>query len=428
MPCASCNGLMSSISSIVMSTNQKRLKILMIAPTSFFSDYGGHIRIYEETLALQALGHQVIIVTYYKGRDLEGIDIRRTAPLPYHTDYEVGSSRHKLAFDVYLAWRALRVAWREKPDVIHGHMHEGALIGKVLAKLMGVPLVFDFQGSLTGEMVDHGFLAPGSWVFRFVRRLERWICQHAGAILTSSLRARELLEKEFAVPPAQLVPLPDCVDTERFRPDQFTCQQRQSLRAHLGIPADRPLVVYLGFLAPYQGTDHLIRMAAALKAAGAEIYFLIMGFPNVERYKRLARQLDVADRVIFTGKLPYQMAPRYLHLGDVAVSAKTSSTEGSGKVLNYMAMALPVVAYDNPVHVEYLAESGVYVPLGDEAAFAEAIRALTSDPAHRQRLGGQLRARAIDEYSWQAAAGRIVRTYERLRERQPAAGQDDRRL
>ena len=48
-------------------------KVLMIAPTSFFSDYGGHIRILEETLALQERGHQITIATYYKGRDLPGI-------------------------------------------------------------------------------------------------------------------------------------------------------------------------------------------------------------------------------------------------------------------------------------------------------------------------------------------------------------------
>ncbi|HOU40297.1 MAG TPA: glycosyltransferase family 1 protein, partial [Promineifilum sp.] len=49
----------------------------MIAPTSFFSDYGGHIRILEETRALQARGVEVAIVTYYKGNDVPGIDIRR---------------------------------------------------------------------------------------------------------------------------------------------------------------------------------------------------------------------------------------------------------------------------------------------------------------------------------------------------------------
>ena len=59
------------------------LRILMIAPTSFFSDYGGHIRILEETRTLQNMGHKVAIVTYYKGSDMPGLDIRRTRPLPW---------------------------------------------------------------------------------------------------------------------------------------------------------------------------------------------------------------------------------------------------------------------------------------------------------------------------------------------------------
>lgn len=42
----------------------------MVAPTSFFMHYGGHIRILAETRALQALGHEITIVTYYKGEDL----------------------------------------------------------------------------------------------------------------------------------------------------------------------------------------------------------------------------------------------------------------------------------------------------------------------------------------------------------------------
>ena len=392
----------------------KPLKIMMIAPTSFFGDYGGHIRIYEETLALQALGHDVIIVTYEKGRDVDGLDIRRTAPLPYRTSYEVGSSRHKIVFDVFLAARALQVAIKERPDVIHGHMHEGALIGKVLAKMLGIPLVFDFQGSLTGEMVDHKFLRRGSWAFWAMHRLERWISQHSGAILTSSLRAHQLLTNEFGVAERKLVPLPDCVDTDKFEPTHFEPHRRHELRAHLGIPDDKPLVVYLGFLASYQGTDHLIRIARRLKEAGEEIYFLIMGFPNVEHYQQYAQDLGVADRVIFTGKLPYIYAPLYLHIGDISVSAKISTTEGSGKVLNYMAMALPVVAYDNPVHVEYLADAGVYVPSGDEEAFAAALCALSRDPSRCQVLGARLRQRAIDVYSWHAAARTIVSTYRQL--------------
>ena len=94
----------------------------MIAPTSFFNDYGGHIRILEEALALKARKHEVTIVTYYKGNDVPGLNIERAWPLPWRTDYEVGSSRHKLAFDVNLAARSIQIGRAIRPDIIHGHM------------------------------------------------------------------------------------------------------------------------------------------------------------------------------------------------------------------------------------------------------------------------------------------------------------------
>src|SRR5947209_14598951 len=84
--------------------------VLMVAPTSFFADYGCHVRILEEARVLQALGHRVTIVTYALGRNLSDIVIRRTPPLPWHADYEVGSSRHKFAFDTYLVPTVLRIA------------------------------------------------------------------------------------------------------------------------------------------------------------------------------------------------------------------------------------------------------------------------------------------------------------------------------
>ena len=64
----------------------------------------------------------------------------------------------------------------------------------VLARLLRVPLVFDFQGSLTGEMVDHSFLREGGVIFRLVHRLERFICRRADATLTSSLRAETIAQ------------------------------------------------------------------------------------------------------------------------------------------------------------------------------------------------------------------------------------------
>lgn len=398
------------------SRRRKRpLRILMIAPTSFFSEYGGHIRIYEETRALQDLGHEVTIVTYYMGDDIPGFDIRRTAPLPYRADYEVGSSRHKIAFDVYLSVQSLLESLRVRPDIIHGHMHEGALIGGVLSRLLRVPLVFDFQGSLTAEMIDHNFLDPNGRFFPWLYWLEGIISRRLPrAILTSSLRASKLLQHDFAVPPHIIHPLPDCADTEKFVPNLLDEAAKQAMRRQLGIPPQRLVVAYLGLLTNYQGIPHLLETAVKTTQAGANLHFLIMGYPNMAYYQQMVAEKGIQDRVTLTGKIPYREAAQFLALGDIAVAPKMSATEGSGKLLNYMAMAQPVVAYDSPVHREYLADIGVYAPMGNVQAFADGVLALARDPQQREQLGVRLRQRAVEKYSWRQAGMAIERVYQRL--------------
>jgi len=403
-----------SFGDTAMPDGERPLRVLMVAPTSFFNDYGGHIRILEETRILQQLGHQVSVVTYYKGNDVPGLDIRRTPALPWRADYDVGSSRHKLAFDVALLATCLWQGIKIKPDVVHGHMHEGALIGSLLAGLLRVPLIMDFQGSLSGEMVDHGFLNPQGRFFRWISRLEKFICHLPAGILTSSLQARKLLVDRFDVSPDKIHPLPDCVDTNSFDPRRYSQEEKLSLRTKLGIPNQRPIVAYLGLLAEYQGTSHLIEAAAELKQAGTEAHFLIMGYPGQDHYKILAEQLGVSDRVTITGRIAYPDAPLYLSIGAVAVSPKMSSTEGSGKVLNYMAMELPTIVYDSPVHREYLADLGIYVPSGNVVALGEKIAETLVRSKYLEDLGVKLRRRVAQDYSWTKAGETIVQLYRSL--------------
>jgi glycosyltransferase involved in cell wall biosynthesis len=398
--------------------SRRAYNVLMIAPTSFFNSYGCHVRILEEATTLMELNNRVTIVTYYKGRDLDGLDIERTRPIPWRHDYEVGCSRHKLAFDLLLSIKSLEVALRNKPDVIHAHLHEGALIGYVLGKLLGqrqrVPLVFDFQGSMTGEMTDHHFLNPDGALFGPVRWLEEVIDRLPQAIITSSRHAADLLRNEFHCHSNDIHIVPDCVNTDTFRPDAFTEEERLSLKAHLGIPAERKVVAYLGLLAEYQGTPLLVQAAAQLVKARPDVHFLIMGFPGEAGYRDYAHSLGLADHITFTGKIPYQLAPRYLALGDVAVSTKISATEGSGKLLNYMALALPTVAFDTPVSREYLGDWGIYAERGNPAALAEAIGSILEDEERATALGAGLRQRAIERYSWEQAGRQIVGIYDLL--------------
>lgn len=374
------------------------------------------MRILEEALILRQMGNRVTICTYHNGRDVADLDIRRTMPIPWRTGYEVGSSRHKMGFDVLLSLKALSVALQVRPDIIHGHIHEGALIGYIVSKLLGVPLVFDFQGSMTSEMIDHGFLNPEGSFYRPARWLEQQIVKLPSAIITSSQHAAELLANDFHCPSDKITTIPDCVNADFFAPGQSK-QTSSALKVTLGIPPERQVVVYLGLLAEWQGTGLLLQAAAQLISRRPNVHFLIMGFPAVETYRQQARRLGLNNHVTFTGKIPYEQAPSFLTLGDVAVAPKISTTEGSGKLLNYMAMGLPTIAFDLPVSREYLDSLGVYARLGNAASLADALETMLVDRERADALGQNLRQRAIERYSWTAAGEKIMDVYDRMYER-----------
>jgi glycosyltransferase involved in cell wall biosynthesis len=402
--------------------------ILMLASTSFFSDYGNHVRIWEEARALQRRGHRLVLATYHNGDDMPGLAIRRSWDVPWIKRAVVGSSRHKLYLDVGLAWRALRVALAERPTIIHAHTHEAACIAMPLQRLLNVPLILDYQGSMSSEMLDHGFIHKRHPLYVPLTRLERTINRAADAITTSTLNAATLLRQGGSVPSERIYAVPDGVDTERFRPFDGSpdwAAQNAALRAELGIPQDRTLVVYIGLLAPYQGTNLLIDAARLLVNRRPDVHFLIMGHPDPHSYRRYAESLGLGERVTLPGRIIYRDLHSYLALGAVAAAPKMSLTEGNGKIANYMAMGLPTVAFETPVAREILADTGLYAAFGSAEEFAAKLELALSDRELAARLGRMARARAVAKLSWERAARSFETVYaEALARRHPSSEAD----
>ncbi len=391
--------------------------VFMIAPTSFFSDYGCHVRILEEIQALQHRGHRLILATYHNGDDIPALDIRRSWDVPWIKRAMVGSSRHKIYLDAALSWRSLRVALAERPDIIHAHLHDGALIGAVLRRILRVPLVFDFQGSMTSEMIDHGFLRRTTpWYIPLVR-MEQMINQQADALITSTHNAARLLRSQHTIDPQRIHTVVDSVNTHRFRPFDGSAaweDQRRQLRAQLGVPEGKRVVVYLGLLAPYQGTNVLLDAARIMAAHMDDVHFLIMGYPDPASYRTYAESLEIGDRVTLPGRIFYRDAHAYLALGDIAVAPKMSATEGCGKISNYMAVGLPVVTFDTPVSREMLGNAGVYAHLGSANDLAHKLMQVLQDTALAARMRNAGRTRVERDFSWEQGAQQIETIYQHV--------------
>jgi glycosyltransferase involved in cell wall biosynthesis len=179
-------------------------------------------------------------------------------------------------------------------------------------------------------------------------------------------------------------------------------------------------VVYLGLLNTYQGVDHLLEAIPRVLARVPDAHFLIMGYPNVDEYQAKARDLGVGSHTSFPGRIDYDQAARYLALGDVAIGPKLSQTESNGKLFNYMASALPTVAFDTPPSREILGDLGIYAPRGDVAALADAIVGLLVQPDESATLGLRLRQRVIDHFSWQRTAQQLLKAYALAASKRPA--------
>lgn len=386
----------------------------MIAPTPFFSDRGCHVRILEEAKALKKLGHQVTIFTYHHGKNVEGIEIRRIPPLFYwYQKTEAGPSWPKpLLLDPLLVLWTLWASYQENYDVVHGHLHEGSIIGWLISRLhvKKTLLVFDYQGSLTGELLAHHFVREHQSLLKTFRLGERLADQKADLIVCSSGKGAEDLKNHFGIPEEKIRVLLDGADTEVFKPGS----KNPELMQKLSLPNDQKIVGYLGVLSSYQGVDLLLEAIPEVLKKCPNVHFLLMGYPNVEKYQNKVQKMGLEKSVTLTGRIPYDQAPDYLNLADITVAPKTSKTEANGKLYNYMALGLPTVVFESEVNREILGELGIYARYADPNDLAKKIVDLLKNENRQKELSNKLRQRCQDQFSWEAQGRKLEEIYEEV--------------
>lgn len=392
-----------------------RLKILVIAPTPFFSDRGTHIRILEEALALERRGHQVTIATYHIGAELPrslgtAIDVRRIRRLLFwYRKLEAGPDWQKILLDLMLIRKAFNLARTGRPDIIHSHLHEGLAIGWVVRTLLfwrRMRLVADFHGSLTKEMTSHAYLRLPGLRFLF-GRLERWLDGLGDAAVASSWDNAEEIGR---IRQGRAV----SVLLDGTRPEMFTgLPSRDVLRKKYGIPPGRVLIAYTGALIPNKGIRFLLGAIPLVCARYPEAHFVIAGYPLDQIAGRLGQE-SLRGRVTTVAPLPYFDLPGVLSMSDIAVDPKSAEVrQASGKLLNYMGAGLPVACFDTANNRRYLGAEAAFADQPTPEALAEAIGRLVRDPGLRERYGDAARKRASD-FTWEKSAEQLETIYRGL--------------
>jgi rhamnosyl/mannosyltransferase len=193
-------------------------------------------------------------------------------------------------------------------------------------------------------------------------------------------------------------------------------QQRPPLADELRRRHSAPLIVFgLGRHVYYKGFEFLIRAMAEVPGAK-----LILGGegPLTARLQQLGREIGVAGRVSFVGRIPEADLPAYYHACDVFCLPSVQPAEAFGIVqIEAMAAGRPVLCcelHNGVTWVNRDGVTGIVVPPGDPTSLASALQRLAADPELRARLGAQARERALTHFTSEAMARGTLEVYRKV--------------
>ena len=187
--------------------------------------------------------------------------------------------------------------------------------------------------------------------------------------------------------------------------------ERQAARTELGAGEDEIVVINVGRLSEQKAHQHMLAVAARLRAEQPRLRYAVVGPGEREQELReLSRSLGVDDIFLFLGGR--QDVWRLLGAADIYLSS--SDWEGMPlSTIEAMASGLPCVATRTEGTTELLdVHSGVIVPVGDVEAMAVETARLASDPVARRAMGEAARARALRHFSHDRMAGELLRVIE----------------
>ena len=285
-----------------------------------------------------------------------------------------------------------RLIRRIQPDLVHTHTSKAGALGRMAARLRGVPCLFTAH--------TWCFAEGTSWKWKLIGTpLERWTARWSGAIINVSEANRQLALRQRIAAANKLITIhngvPDC--PHRASPGEGSI----------------PNIVMVARFAPQKAHADLIH---AIRDIDLPLRVQFIGDGSARAaHEALATQLGVRDRIDFLGVRTDVMEI----LGQAHIFALPTNWEGFPlTILEAMRSGLPVVAS----HVGGIGEAvvpgvtGFLTPAGSIPALTDALRQLVASPALRGAMGSAARARYESEFTVDVMLRKTIAIYQSILE------------
>jgi len=313
--------------------------------------------------------------------------------------------------------RLLEIIPTIKPDVLHAHSPcLNAIAALRAGRKFGIPVVYEVRAFWEDAAVDHGTSTENGLRYKLTRGLETYALKRADAVTTICEGLRGDIVAR-GIPAAKVTVIPNAVDIGKFA---VGGEADLELKRKLGFEGNR-LIGFIGSFYAYEGLDVLLRAVPALSARHPDLRVLLVGGgPQDANLRQQAKDLGIADKVVFTGRVPHDQVQKYYDLLDVLVyprlSMRLTDLVTPLKPLEAMAQGRILAASSVGGHRELIVDgkTGVLFAPDDPASLAAKVGDLLDAHLLWPALRSAGRAYVENERNWPVSVSRYKNIYGRL--------------
>jgi glycosyltransferase involved in cell wall biosynthesis len=322
------------------------LKILVVHEVDYLEKVIYEIHEFPEMLA--AAGHEVTFFQFQEGADRFKMNMSREraisgrvypeARIKLVGPHQFGVPAIDRLWATLSSWPALYKVFRDGrfDIVLNFAVPTYGLQVLAIAKSFGVPVVHRAL-DVSHEIRESIYRLPILAVEKILYRLVGVLSANNEAMMNYCRRISGRTKPSYVNYPP--------LDLEHFSSSQLDT----SLRNRLGIIERDKVITYMGSFFYFSGLPECIHEFAKLTSDDGSLKLLLIGGGEQDReLRRLVKKLGLAERVIFTGFIPYADLPRYLKLSSVAINplkiSQVAAVAFPHKVLQYLASGSAVVS------------------------------------------------------------------------------------
>jgi len=305
------------------------------------------------------------------------------------------------AADAGALLRLARHLRRSRPDVVHTHSSKAGILGRAAAVLAGVPAIVHSPHAFAFQM------RVGPRRRALYLALERLAARRTDCLVAVSHAEAELAVAGRVLPAKRVAVIENGVDPE----SAAAPAEGRYVREELGIPAEAPVVLFVGRLCDQKAPEVLVDAAARVLSAHPEAVFLLAGDgPLREQVAGQAVRAGCEESVRTLGHR--DDAPRLY--AAASIFALPSRWEGLPyALLDAMNAGVPAIVSDIPPLREVVrdGETGLLAPTDDPVALAGALARLLAEPEAARALGAAGQAHVREHYALARQIDQLARLY-----------------